>query len=71
MLQGTAGTGNVTLTAEPHAFSCYADLGAAWCWCAAPRTSPGPSGCCEGGGWWGSLTTSVPSGRWGGPGCRI
>lgn len=53
MLQGMAGTGNVTT--EPHAFSCYADLGAAWHWCAAPGCSLSPSGCCKGGGWWGSL----------------
>ncbi|KAM9615563.1 uncharacterized protein ACIBXB_021963, partial [Morphnus guianensis] len=55
MLQGMAGTGNITLTTGPHAFSCYADLGAAWHWCAAPRCSLSPSGHCKGGGWWGSL----------------
>lgn len=55
MLQGMAGTGNITLTTGPHAFSCYADLGAAWHWCAAPGCSLSPSGCCKGGGWWGSL----------------
>lgn len=54
MLQGMAGTGNITLTTGPHAFSCYADLGAAWHWCAAPGCSLSPIAA-RGGGWWGSL----------------
>lgn len=71
MLQGMADAGNITLTTGPHVFSYYADWGAAWHWCAAPGCSPGPGGCCKGGRLVGVPHHLTPSGRWGGPGCRI